>query len=325
MELSFSTISNPVIPERAITKVTQMNHVVEVQYLEHRNTEPTIRKLDKDNYLILQGDNRGVIKKFQHIDNRSSDKISLSRTFRKLRYLINNNFSGKKNELFITLTYAESMTDEKRLYKDCKRFFNKLKYYYDFDYISVIEPQGDGKKYGNEWHANTWHCHVLMRFNDVENIYIDNEWLRNKWGNGWVNIRKINGLTDNIGAYLTAYLADIPVNDINNFDAANDIYSSGRSVIEKEVVNFDGSKEKKSIIKGGRLALYPPGINLYRKSKGILMPESYFMPYEMLSDVVGSAKPHYIKGIEMVKTDDDSLTPKHFNTVIYENYNLKRE
>ena len=62
--------------------------------------------------------------------------------------MINNNFTGKPNELFVTLTYAKNMTDTKRLYTDMNKFIKRLKYKYkessDIDYLAVVEPQGRG-------------------------------------------------------------------------------------------------------------------------------------------------------------------------------------
>lgn len=287
MEKSFVGIK----PTDLVT-VTRMNHIVELQYMEKRNTKSHIKKLDKDRFVELSS---GEIKEFKHIENRKGSLDSLRKTFKKLRYLINNNFQGKPNELHCTLTYAENMTDTNRLYDDFRKFMQRLKYKYkdisSIDYISVIEPQGRG----------AWHCHVLLRFNDMDRVYIENNVLAELWGHGFVTIRSLKDV-DNIGAYLSAYLTDIELDDENCTQALN-----------KEIKDVDGKK----YIKGGRLHMYPPGVNLYRKSKGIKFPERENMCYENAKKIVGSAQPHYEKTYFV---DNGEFQ----NTIHYQQYNLKR-
>ena len=276
-----------------VVTVTKMNHVVEVQYMKKRNRYQTIKKLDKDNYVDLS---TGEVKKYNHIENRFQSKNSLYQTFKKLRYLINNNFVGNKNELFVTLTYKENMTCTKRLYTDFDKFMKRLRYKYrdksTIDYISVVEPQERG----------AWHCHVLMRFNDVKNIYISNDSLREIWGHGFVRVNRIDNV-DNIGAYVSAYLSDIELTE-----ETLDLLESGQKV--KEV-------GEKRYIKGGRMSLYPPGMNIYRTSRGIKPPDRRCMKYKDIKKIVKDAPPHYSKVYNVQKDDFE-------NVIVYEQYNLKR-
>lgn len=293
-----SLIEKSDISSSAFVTVTQTGSIVEVQYMEKMNHAATIRKLNADEYVELS---TGEIKQYQHIENRSQSYKSLRATFKKLRYLINNNFSGRKNELFITLTYEENMQDTKRLYEDMKNFMKRLKYQFKnsttVDYLSVVEPQQRG----------AWHVHLLLKFNDLSSVFIPSNDLEETWGHGFVKIKRVDGV-DNIGAYLTAYLADLELTPETMAVA----FQTGHDVVEKEV---DG--QKKAFIKGGRLHMYPPGMNLFRKSKGIVYPEREIMTYRNAKKIVGSAQPHYSKKYE-IQTDDFS------NTLIFEQYNLKR-
>lgn len=272
-----------------VVTVTVMNHVVEVQYMQKCNRYQRVMKLDKENYVDLS---TGEVKKYNHIENRSQSKNSLYQTFKKLRYLINNNFKGSKNELFVTLTYAENMTCVNRLYDDFRKFMMRLRYKYrdksTIDYISVVEPQQRG----------AWHCHVLIRFNDVEKIYIPNEEIRSLWGHGFVRVNRLEGV-DNIGAYLSAYLTDLEIEG-----------------------DFEGDKVKhlngKKYIKGARLHLYPPGINIYRCSRGIKPPERRKMKFRDIKNIVKDAPPHYTKTYN-IETDEFE------NVITYYQYNLKRD
>lgn len=279
-------------------RVTVMNHIIEIQHMEKRNSQQHIKKLDKDTYVDLK---TGEMKEFNHSENRQENNNSLRQTFKKLRYLINNNFAGKPNELHITLTYSENMTDPTQLYLDFKNFIKRLKYEYknnsSIDYISVIEPQERG----------AWHSHLLIRFNDLDNIYIKNKDLAEIWGHGFVTIKSLKDI-DNIGAYLSAYLSDIELTEENV-----NLVTKEQKQIEFKTVE---GKEKK-FVKGGRLHMYPPGMNLFRKSKGIVYPERKDMTYKNAKKIVGFAQPHFKKSYKIV-TDDFT------NVLTYEQYNTNR-
>ena len=104
------------------------------------------------------------------------------------------------NVRWITLTYAENMTDTDRLYFDFKDFNKRFQYYCKIngyskpEYIVMMEPQGRG----------AWHCHLLYIW-DCKAPYVANKTLRDLWGHGFVKIKKLDNC-DNVGAYLTAYL-----------------------------------------------------------------------------------------------------------------------
>lgn len=282
-------------------RVTKMNHLVEVQHMEKMNRTNHIQKLDKERYLNLK---TGEIGEFKKGEVRSDSLNSLRQTFKKLRYLINNNYVGAGHELFITLTYKENMTDNKRLYSDFDKFMKRFRYQYSkkfgsIDYMTVVEPQERG----------AWHHHLLVRFNDMvgSKVYIPNNDVAALWGHGFTNMHSLNGV-DNIGAYLSAYLADVELTD----DNVGIAFDENVEVVSKVV---DGQEKK--FIKGGRLHLYPSGMNLYRKSKGIQMPVREEMKYGDIKKVVGSEKPHYVKTL-VVEQDDFK------NTITYEQYNTKR-
>lgn len=283
-----------------IVTVTKMNHLTEIQYMEKMNRTASIRKLNKDEYVLLE---TGEIKQFEHTKNRSESYNSLRQTFKKIRYLINNNFVGGSNELFVTLTYpGANMNDPKKLYKDLDKFIKKLKYRYKsettIDYLHVVEPHERGG----------FHVHSLLRFNELKSIFIPNAELADIWGHGFVTIERI-GDVDNIGAYLSAYLADVELNEETVAVAMRE----GREVIEKEI-----NGETKRFIKGGRLHMYPPKFRMFRKSTGIEFPERKTMSYKNAKKVVGSAQPHYSKTYS-IETDEFS------NTLAFEQYNSKRK
>lgn len=286
------------ISPHATVTVTKAGNVVEVQHMAKMNNTATIKKIDNDTYIDLS---TGEIKEFNKAENKSESYVSLTKTFKRLRYLINNNFQGNSNELHITLTYAENMTDNKKLYTDFDKFMKKIKYKYrqqsTVDYISVIEPQERG----------AWHVHCLIRFNDLDSIFIPSNDIAKTWGHGFVTVRALKHV-DNIGAYLSAYLADIELTE-------KTVSLAFRNQLEVTEKHTEG-KDKK-FIKGGRLHYYPSNMQLYRSSKGIKMPDRERMKYKDAKKVVGSREPNYSRRYE-VQTDDFE------NTIQFEQYNLKR-
>lgn len=279
--------------------VTDMGHLVEILHMKRRNTECHIRKIDAERYIFLE---TGEIFEFEKSTNRSENENSLRQTFKKLRYLINSNFKGLPNELFVTLTFAKDSYDPEMVYKDFNKFIKRLKYRYKgettIDYINVVEPHASGQ----------FHTHTLIRFNDLEKIYIPNKEMAEMWSHGFVTVKSLKDV-DNIGAYVSAYLADIEVTQEN----AVSVMSNGGEISVKEV---DG--QKKMFAKGGRLKYYPPGMNIFRKSKGIEYPVREEMSYEKAQKKVGSAKPHFKKSYTVER---DNFR----NTITIEQYNLKRD
>ena len=287
------------IPSHKKVKITCMKNITEIMYIEKLSLNGfPIKRISKNEYMILA---TGEIKEFKsHIENRSQDKDSLRKTFKKIRELINNNFEGAKNELAFTLTYDKNMKDSEVLYKDFEGFMDKITYKYpNTDYLSVVEPQERG----------AWHCHVLLRFNDLDKIFIPNSTIAEMWGNGFVKVKAIRSDVDNMGAYLSAYLGDVELNPSN--------YNQIKPGVVVKEVEINGKKKK--FIKGGRLHLYPANMHIMRKSKGIKYPVSNYDIYENVKKIVGAVTPNYSSKIKILDDDDNFI-----NAITYEHYNSKR-
>lgn len=251
------------------TVVTLAGSVFEVQTMNRVNRRQTIRKLNSNEVLVLS---TGEIKTVNRSNTRRDNIHSLRITLKKLRYLINANFVGNGNELFLTLTYAENMTDVKRLYDDGRKFIKRLRYKYRnvsrVEYIAVVEPQERG----------AWHYHILVKFPDVDFMYIPHAELERLWGHGFVFVQDVSNV-DNIGAYLSAYLS-----------------------------NING-------IKGGRLHLYPAGMNIYRCSRGIVKPKRMSENRVFLDTVLADFPPRFQSEYEF---DNDGYKVQ----ITYKQYNL---
>ena len=317
------------IPIGREVRVTTMNHIIEIMSMSR---EPCnclkFRKIDKTRYMDIT---TGEVYEYKLTENRGQNIKGLKATFKTIRNLINNNFTGASNELFITLSYKENMTDTKKLYRDFEKFIKKMKRRYpDIDYLSIVEPQGRG----------AWHCHALIRFNQLETVYIkNNDEIWPMWGHGFTKTKSLKDI-DNIGAYLKAYLTDVEVTEgnkevlweavkhrdsawetvqdengnIHNIKVHDDIELK---VVEREV-SENGKKVTKKFMKGARLHMYPSGMNLYRCSRGIKKPNTEKMMYFEAKKKVGSSTANFSQTTEISK---DGRT---VNTITYEHYNLKR-
>jgi len=131
-------------------------------------------------------------------NDNGHDIANVRRSVARLRQLINCNFAGGADELFVTLTYAQNMTNSHQLYEDVRRYIQRLYYARPdlvFRWLSAIEPQGRG----------AWHVHLLLKALNAKLLYISNDEMARLWGLGFVKVARLYGC-DNVGAYLSAYL-----------------------------------------------------------------------------------------------------------------------
>lgn len=194
--------------------------------------EQTIKVISGKRYVNLE---TGEI---HDMDTSSSTRLdnlkSTKQTMKKLRRLVAHNFTGGINQLWITLTYRDHVTETAIVYMDFKAFIRRIRNQFgNVDYITVIEPQASGR----------WHLHVLLK-NDSE-LTIPNNDLAKMWGKGFTKTKRLKR-ADKVGNYLIAYLSNLQIGD-------------------------EGSQNK-AIIKGARLHMYPKGIRIYRTSRGIEKP-----------------------------------------------------
>lgn len=260
-------------------KMRRSGNIIEVRKYASLPWDFPVERINLELYMIKS---TGEVKEYQHTDNRSESLGELARSFDRLRSILNANFQGHESEVWVTLTYRENMQDQKRLTMDRQKFWQRLRYEYpdlDLQYVSIAEPQERG----------AWHLHEVWKRTDGKPLYIKQSDLLRIWGHGGVFVKRLD-CSDNIGAYLTAYLYNIP-NDEND--------------------------QSKGFKKGARLHLYPAGMNLYRTSKGIVKPDWQKVNKKAVD---GLGQPIYSKAVEIV---DDA--GEHLQTILYEQYNTKRQ
>ncbi|WP_029171757.1 hypothetical protein [Streptococcus suis] len=194
--------------------------------------EQTIKVIEGKRYVVLE---TGEIYDMDTSGSTRLDNLkSTKQTMKKLRRLVAHNFTGGENQLWLTLTYREHVTEPNIVYQDFKAFIRRIRNHYGrIEYIAVIEPQASSR----------WHLHVLMK-NDSP-LTIPNAILAELWGKGFTKTKRLKQ-ADKVGNYLIAYLSNLALDD--------------------------SQSNKKAIVKGARLYMYPKGIRIYRTSRGIKKP-----------------------------------------------------
>lgn len=323
--LSIRLIDKFIQPNDRVT-VTRMGNITELQYMEKCNREAKIRKIDKYTYEVLS---TGEIKQFNLSETRKDNINSLRQTFKRLAYMINTNFSGRKNEFWLTLTYAEKEYDPKKVAKDYNLFMKRLKYQTkelgEPMAICVKEPHADG----------SWHMHMLLKYPHRKKAYIANERLAEIWGHGFVKINHIKR-TDNLGAYLTAYLTDVSLDELEVAYETNDdedVFVTedecSRQTLNEafmqegtERIAVTKTDKSKAVIKGGRLAYYPVGMKIYTTTGNLNEPERIEMDYEYAKEVFGlEDKNLTIRRSLKIEDEENSFE----NTIVVEQYNKRVE
>lgn len=123
--------------------VKEMGNITEVRFMTN-DMGAVIQKIDKDRYRNLI---TGQVLEYKHGTKRTDNIKNVAQSLKRLREIINTNVTDTKKCLWATLTYAENMTDHKRLYEDYRRFNMRFQRYLQknnlpsCEYIACAEPQ----------------------------------------------------------------------------------------------------------------------------------------------------------------------------------------
>lgn len=266
-----------------IVAVKIAGNVTEVRFSKTSAGSP-IKKVGKDHGVDVR---TGELVEFQHNTSRASDKASVAQSLKRLRDIINANLENPDCALWVTLTYAENMRDEKQLYADFHAFWKRFQRYQKKEgqplaqYIAAAEPQGRG----------AWHLHILLLFPDKA-PFIPNATMTQLWKHGFTKTKSLKAV-DNPGLYLTAYLGDMELMEAAQAGAIS------ANIKEVDVIGADRTRQKKSIVKGARLHMYPPGFNIYRTSRGLKRPTVSTMTESEAQKLVGETPLTYEKTISL--------------------------
>ena len=227
--------------------------------------EAAVKKLSATQYVYVPD---GEIREYQtRAKTRDESVKSLRRTMHHIRNLVNCNVrqDNAKNVHWLTLTYADRSVKGaegvERVARDFDVFFKRFRRYCAAHgykppaYITVLEPQREG----------VWHLHCLFIYQH-RRPYIANDDMARMWEQGFTKTQKLPH--NNMGTYLTAYLADCSMDDLTVEDLQNG--AQQKEVKEREV---DG--KKKRFVKGARLYFYPSECNIIRHSQNVVYPQTW--------------------------------------------------
>lgn len=150
-----------------------------------------IQNISRDKYIDKA---TGEIKERKKSVSRYQTPKSVRKSINRLMDLIRCNATEPTHCKWLTLTYADAMTDHTKVYEDGKmflrrfqRYLNKSEEIFDsqktFKRITVAESQG-------EIHGNSWHLHILLIF-DEPAPFIENEVIAKLWGHGITDTHKV--------------------------------------------------------------------------------------------------------------------------------------
>ena len=167
---------------------TDLGNSSKVVYLSHQNTSGScIKRIDKYTYL----DKRDNKVKDYDLDKPVSIK-DIKRKVKKYEELVIYNFTGGKNELFITLTCRDKITDLKVIKNRYKEFLENIqKDYNNLECIALFETTSN----------SYWHIHLFLKYVDTSKVLtIPHQDLLNKyWCYGYVHIIRNFNTFKNLG------------------------------------------------------------------------------------------------------------------------------
>lgn len=241
--MEVKNIENYKVYGGSLVKYVRMGNISYITQLAKKNNSCKIRKINKDEFMYIE---TGEILKCKHIENRSQNINTVRLSISNLRNLINNNFFGGSNELWITLTFGDKkIYNPKELYPIFKNFMKRLRYHFkelNLEYIYVPEPHEKGD----------WHIHLLLKAN--KSLYIENSKLNEIWTFGFVKVNRLKDI-DNIGAYVSAYLINIKDGEKTKkgarlylYPVGHQLYRFSKGIIkpQSEYMTYDEAKEKTS-------------------------------------------------------------------------------
>lgn len=146
-----------------------------------------IKKLNKYEYI----DTRTGERKYYNLDKPVNIK-DVKRKVRKYEEIVIYNFTGGKNELFITLTCRDKITDLKVIKDRYKEFLKNIQTdYKGLECIALFETTSN----------SYWHIHLFLKYVDTSKVLtIPHQDLLNKyWGYGAVHIIKNSNTFKSLG------------------------------------------------------------------------------------------------------------------------------
>jgi hypothetical protein len=171
-------------------KIITSGDIIELYTYEHEVRTGKDAERDENNG---RRGNKGGKELFQESETKNRSDV-LQKARKRLRREINANINAwEEKSKFITLTYADNVTNLKESNYNFNKFVKRLNYQLamKLKYSVVVEFQKRG----------AIHYHLI-----AYNLpYIKNKDLAALWGHGFIKVNEIDKV-DNVGAYVTKYM-----------------------------------------------------------------------------------------------------------------------
>lgn len=255
MEIRFEKGENCSISDNTEVNITTyQNGKVKVKDIGHKNTKiGNLRKGKNNTYIDIE---TGEIKEYKKMEFKTTKNIRRCINTR-IRPLLENNFFGGKNEIFVTFTFTKDMPDFNKVScyfdKFWKRLTRKYAGTYNLACVYVKELQQT---------RNSWHIHTLIKDLDGKELFIPRDTMIKIWKYGTsVGISRV----------------------LSGIDTSYDIINEEKRLNE----NFFISTEKRHISKlinymcklYTKDVLIPSSGKLYGVKGGLNPPEKQVMQY----------------------------------------------
>lgn len=182
------------IADDKVVKVTRFDNG-DIKVKGSKNTQSNLsnyRKLNKDEYMDKT---TGEIKQYKKTKYRTAS--SMKSSMKRLTDIFKNNFTGGKNEAYITLTCEELIEDYDTVHETAEDLFDNLQARYKgLEYVYVMEQQ----------ERESWHVHAWVKDTQHKSLFIDNEEIAQLWELGNAYTERVNETDKDINI-LTNYLS----------------------------------------------------------------------------------------------------------------------
>ena len=234
-----------------VCKTVETGNIIRIVQYERLKRESYIVKLPGHQYCIKKTGE--VLQEQKRAKSRNQNLRYVRQSMQHGRDMINTNVIDLQKTLWVTFTYAENMQDPKRVRLDFQHFKRDYqKIVGKFENIIAVEPQLRG----------AWHLHVFMIFDEIP--WIDYKEIIRVWGKGRVEVQRMYGDVNNLGAYVSAYLCNLPMQNEAQLKGAHNL-------------NIVSDRNGHLYEKSRRIYMYPAGMNIFRFSRGLKKPTTEFL------------------------------------------------
>lgn len=281
------------IGRNKIVSVTQYEATGEIGIVDTSNAINglgSIAKISKSRYYDLKSNTT----KLYNLNSRKSIE-SLNKSMKYLEKKLRNNFSGGKNELFVTLTTREvtDSVDEIKLY--FREFWYQLKILYtSVEYAYVIERQPE---------RHSWHFHLLLKDTKNKILYIPNETIEKLWNKGYTKTSRVETGSKYVNIDEAEYIENI-----------DNIWTDNEEVlgIDRVIKYMTKTRTKRAI---------PIGARCFETSRGLKSPNTRKIKY---SDIYSEMREDYQLKSENTLLVKDKATDVILNKIKKENWEKLR-